>query len=112
MGDLGSIFADAAGLFACFSMLLLIFASSCLLVLVWRVFARPGVEPILNLNSSCLALPRIALVCLALPCLALLHLALPYFKHALSVPLLLRFCLSLGHFFRSCGSFFRLFYAF
>ena len=28
---------------------------------------------------------------------------------ALSVPLLLRFCLSLGRFFRSCGSFFSIF---
>ena len=94
--------------------------------LLGHAFARQSVELILNLNSSwlyclCLALPWFAWLYLALPCFTLLGLTLlmrfPF--HCYSgfwgswalFSFWWFFCLSLGCFFRSCGAFFRFFYA-
>ena len=105
LADLRKIFAGAPCCLLLLSWSLssksvLAFACYCLL---GHAFAPWSVELILNLNSSwlycfCFALHWFAWLYLALPCFTLLCLALPYFTHALSVPLLLRFCLMLAHF--------------
>ena len=73
-----------------FHMMLPAFACFCLL---GHAFARQSVELILDFNSSwlyCLLLLTFACACFGLLCLLWLL--------ALSVPLLLRFCLMLAHF--------------